>query len=156
MTDVLVIADEMLKVAKQDNKHLTPLKLIQLLYIAHGFRLGRDNVPLFSNKIEAWKYGPIIPDLYRSTKKFGHKGIPFDLIGDTSVVSPEVRNFLEEVYNVYGHLSEVTLSSLTHQVGSPWDLIYDLYGQGEEIPDETIKKYYDKINDKKRKLASTN
>lgn len=143
MTDVLVIADEMLKVAKQNNKHLTPMKLVKILYIAHGFRLGRDDVPLFSNKIEAWKYGPIIPDLYRSTKKFGHKDIPFDLIGDTSVVSPEVRNFLEEVYYAYGHLSEVTLSYLTHQVGSPWDMIYSLYGQGENIPDETIKRYYE-------------
>lgn len=149
MRDVLKIADEMLKVAKRRGEQLTPMQLMKLVYIAHGFRLGRDGVPLFPNRIEAWKYGPVVPDLYHSTKKFGRGVIPFDLIGNASAASPEIPAFLEEVYNVYGRFSAITLSSLTHQAGSPWAQVYKPHELGIEIPDEIIKRYYE------QKFAST-
>jgi uncharacterized phage-associated protein len=68
ISTAFTVADEILKIAKRKGLHITPMQLLKLVYIAHGWSLailGRD---LFPDRIEAWKYGPVIPDLYRATR----------------------------------------------------------------------------------------
>jgi uncharacterized phage-associated protein len=66
------VADAILKIAKEQGKPLTPLKLMKLVYIAHGWHMAIENQDLFNNRIEAWKYGPVIPDLYQVTRVSPH------------------------------------------------------------------------------------
>ena len=144
MDDVLTIADEILKIAKRKGRQLTPLQLMKLVYISHGWSfpiLGKD---LFGNRIEAWKYGPVIPDLYHVTKQYGREPIPLDMIDDpeTSAVDAPTRRFLENVFEQYGHLSGVALSSLTHRAGTPWDQVYRDDVFNIEIPDDLIRAHY--------------
>ncbi|MCK0536567.1 Panacea domain-containing protein [Alcanivorax quisquiliarum] len=73
MYDVLTVADTILKAAKSRDRRLTPMQLMELVYIAHGWNLGMRNIDLFQNRIEAWQYGPVIPDLYHATKQFGRR-----------------------------------------------------------------------------------
>ncbi|MBB4285753.1 Panacea domain-containing protein [Roseospira goensis] len=143
MYSAITIADEILKIAKRAGRALTPLQLMKLVYIAHGYSLAVLNRDLFPDRIEAWKYGPVIPDLYRATKRFGRREIPFSCIddGDTAVDS-ETRQFLEEVFSKYGHLSGYALSSLTHRSGTPWDRVYRDGAFGLEIPDDLIRDHY--------------
>ncbi|MCB0375635.1 MAG: DUF4065 domain-containing protein, partial [Sinomicrobium sp.] len=55
--------------------HITPMKLVKLVYIAHGWHLGITDNALIDENPEAWKYGPVIPRIYHEFKKFGKNPI---------------------------------------------------------------------------------
>lgn len=155
MYPVLTIADEILKIAKRAGKALTPLQLMKLTYIAHGWSLGFDRGDLFNNRIEAWKFGPVIPDLYRATKSYGRNPIPFDLINEkTSDVDANTREFLESVFKSYEKFDGIQLSGLTHQSGTPWDAVFVDGVRGIEIPDDLIKRHYKRLLNERRDTSS--
>lgn len=144
MYDVLTVADAILKIAKSRGQSLTPMQLMKLVYIAHGWSLGMRDIDLFQNRIEAWQYGPVIPDLYHATKRFGRNPIPTDMVGEPGdvAVSGDDADFLADVFEKYGHLSGPQLSYLTHQSGTPWDRVYVSGIRGSEIPDPLISQHY--------------
>jgi uncharacterized phage-associated protein len=143
MYSVITIADEILKIAKAHGRQLTPLQLMKLAYIAQGWALALRDEKLFSNRVEAWKYGPVIPDLYHATKSYGRAPIPLDRISETpSSVDDGARKFLEDVFQKYGKMSGYSLSQLTHKLGTPWQQVYRDGVFGIEIPDSLIKNHY--------------
>jgi uncharacterized phage-associated protein len=145
--DAITIADEILRIAKSAGKFLTPLQLMKLVYISHGWSLSMRSTDLFKDRIEAWKYGPVIPDLYQATKHFGRSPIPHSKI-DTekaSSVDRETLDFLRDVFDKYGDKSGIELSNLTHRSGTPWDQVYRDGVLGIEIPDEIIAEHYKKL-----------
>ena len=144
MYSALTVADEILKIAKVKKKTLTPLQLMKLTYIAHGFSLAVLGKDLFQDRIEAWKFGPVIPDLYQATKHFGRAAIPLEMIEDAanSNVSAEDNEFLKDIFEKYGNLTGFALSSLTHKSGTPWDQVFQEGVFGIEIPDSLIKDHY--------------
>ena len=144
MYDVLTVADAILKIAKEKNRQLTPMQLVKLTYIAHGWSLGLRDRDLFKNRIEAWQYGPVIPDLYHATKAFGRNPIPLESVGDPTQVgvAPEDKQLLEAVYEKYGHLDGIALSYITHRAGTPWTQVYRPGVMHIEIPDALIWNHY--------------
>jgi uncharacterized phage-associated protein len=60
-----VVANEFIRLARADERYFTPLQLIKLVYIAHVFQS-----PLITDRVEAWKYGPVIPDLHHAMKGY--------------------------------------------------------------------------------------
>jgi uncharacterized phage-associated protein len=151
MYTAIIIADEVLRLAKKKGKSLTPLQLMKLVYISHGWSLGIRDIDLFNDRIEAWKYGPVIPSLYQATKKFGRSEIPLDLVDieGASHVDESTQKFLADVYSKYGDLTGVQLSGLTHQLGTPWDQVYDKGIFGIEIPDNIIADHYKRLLDER-------
>ena len=61
--------------SKHPPQYYTPMQLLKLVYIAHGWTLGICATPLITEQVEAWKYGPVIPDLYQHVKKYGSSSI---------------------------------------------------------------------------------
>lgn len=153
MYSVIVVADAILKIAKRLGKQLTPLQLMKLTYIAHGWSLGLGRGDLFGDRIEAWKYGPVIPDLYHATKHFGRSPIPFDKIEGEVPVSRDDEAFLTDILEKYGHLTGTSLSALTHKSGTPWDCVYQDNVFGIEIPDHLISAHYQKLWDDRQRTA---
>lgn len=150
MYTVLTIADEILKIAKRQGRSLTPMQLMKLVYIAHGWSLAVMHRDIFSDRIEAWKYGPVIPTLYQATKQFGRNEIPINLIDEssTSAVDDDTFSFLEDVVSKYGHLSGIQLSNLTHMPGTPWHQVYEPNVKNKEITDSLIRSHYvEKLNE---------
>lgn len=146
---LLNIADIILRIAKEKGKSLTPMQLMKLTYIANGWYLAQNDVPLFHERIEAWKYGPVMPELYQATKKFGKQPIPLDLIADNfddlpSELERKVE-FLKQVYGLYESLDGIQLSNKTHKKGTPWDKVYCPYSYGVEITESIIKEHYKEL-----------
>src|ERR1700733_10714172 len=69
--DARTVANYFLDLADRDSIAITPLKLQKLVYLAHGWSLAFRSKPLVRQNIEAWRYGPVIPDLYHAFKRFG-------------------------------------------------------------------------------------
>ena len=73
---------------------------------------GKD---LFSDRIEAWKYGPVIPNLCRMTKSYGRNPIPHECISDLieTNIDLNTQTFLENVFEQYGNLTNCLIKSNT-------------------------------------------
>lgn len=145
------------------NGVFTPMQVLKLAYISHGYTLAiRDGEPLFHDRIEAWKYGPVIPNLYHALKEFGDKPIPRLYVCGTPVTSSLIKNRISELAEMleaencsiidrviegYGDCDGFQLSDITHSEGSPWDTCYVKGQWHTEIPNDEIQRYYeDKIN----------
>ncbi len=147
---LLELANVVLSLAKRDGISVTPMKLVKLCYIINGWHLGFHDKPLFHERIEAWKYGPVMPDLYRATKHYRGKEIPFNDIPDiehaksTSGYGEEELVFIERAYNLYKGKTAIELSMMTHKADSPWYQVHEEGVSKIEIPVDLIKVHYDK------------
>ena len=129
---------------------LTHIKIQKLLYYAQGFYLASFGKRLFADKIYAWQHGPVVKSVYSQLKEHGNSFIT-TLPGGFSEYDfdAEIREFLEEVYVVYGQFSAVRLRSMTHEAGSPWDQVYQ--GKSEKdvvIPTNIIKEHFKAMQDR--------
>ena len=76
MANVFDVADFFIQIANQsEDDQMTNLKLNKLLYYAQGVYLARTGRPLFDENIEAWTFGPVIPNIYRKYKVCGRNPI---------------------------------------------------------------------------------
>ena len=142
---------------------LTPLQVIKLTYIAHGYSLALLDEALIEEEVEAWKYGPVVPSVYHATKKYGgrkitellYSGIPasdeegvrgaIDFISGRT--SDGQKAVLDGVLSVYGKFTGFELTDRTHVQDSPWKRFYRPRSYGQKIPNHIIKSYYKEIVD---------
>lgn len=142
MSDVMTVADDILRASKARGRALTPLQLMKLTYIAHGYALGMGKGDLFNAQIEAWKFGPVIPDLYHATKRHGRNAIPVALIAEGRALGGDAKEIVDLVLNKYGQMSGTALSNLTHRAGTPWSQVYRDGVFNIEIDDQRIEDHY--------------
>lgn len=143
------VANEFLRLAAQEQRPITPLQLIKLVYISHGWSLGLLGSPLLNEQAQAWQYGPVIPSLYHAIKNYGASPISELIPGDSDpqVLSGQPTALINAVYNRYKHLSGTQLSGLTHMPNTPWSRIWDTHGKNAVIPDDIIRDHYaSKVN----------
>ncbi len=146
ISDALTVADDILKYSKQLRRELTPMQLMKLVYISHGWHLAIHDVDLFGDKIEAWKYGPVIPVLYRATKQYGRSPIPLAKIADTPPsITGAAGALIKDVVEKYSHMTGIALSNLTHAPGTPWSEVYRDGVMNLEIPDSVIQAHYKRL-----------
>ena len=146
MHSSLVVAKRLLLLAGGQQQTLTPMQLLKLVYICHGFSLGLYGRPLISDSAEAWKFGPVIPDLYHAIKHFRSKPVDvqvFKSIDDTAL-SEDESSLIAVVFKKYGRLTGIQLSSLTHTDDSPWHYTWHSSG-GTIISDDIIQEYYRRL-----------
>ena len=123
-----------------DNKEregITNLKLQKILYFAQAYYLAKFNKPLFNNNIEAWEYGPVVPDVYRKFKKYGSN--PIILEEDESSLSEKDKEILKEVWETFGGYSASRLVDIAH-AHTPWKDAYD--SEDKIISNKSLGEYY--------------
>ncbi len=140
----LTVANFFVVQSLNSQMELTPMKVIKLTYIAHGWYLALFNKPLISDVVSAWQYGPVIPSLYQAFKSYGKRQI--DSVFPTSeneIISEQDENFLKKIWNDYGVLSGLQLSTITHMKDTPWFKVYNTkYRNSDAIPNDIIKEHY--------------
>ena len=124
MLNVLIIAAWFLYQSSMEHK-----KLQKLCYYAQAWHCVLEGEPLFSDVIEAWVHGPVIPNLYRKYKQYGWQNIPQVRDFDDEVFSSGTLEVLKAVYDTYGGLTGLQLEALTHSE-TPWQ-----HARGEFYPD---------------------
>jgi len=130
----IAVANYLLRRARDIGIELTPMHILKLVYIAHGWSLAIGEHPLIRDEIEAWEYGPVIRSLYDAVKHYGRDPISKPLkivrvdpatnkVREEEPVEPfadEERLILDRVVAVYGPVRAYQLSALTHKAGTPW------------------------------------
>lgn len=146
--DSRAIANRLLLIAKDHGRSLTIMQLLKLIFFAHGWTLALLDRPLSKNKAQAWRHGPVFPHVYRALPGSGSEEIR-DLINDkktglpfSSRFSPEEEDIMQTVVEGYGHEHAFILSKITHEEDSPWSTTFKERGPYSDIPDGTIKNYF--------------
>ena len=123
-------------------------KLQKLCYYAQAWHCALEGVPLFTEVIEAWVHGPVIPELYRKYKVWGWQSIPQVRDFNESKIPAGTLEVLRAVYDTYGGLTGMQLEALTHSEG-PWQKARgDLYPDypmavcNNPIEIEDMRSYY--------------
>ena len=100
----------LLKGDNEEESGICNLKLQKLLYYAQGFYLALFELPLFESKIEAWRHGPVCPEVYHKYKNHGGNLISAPKnFEPSSLFSQSLIEFLDEVYEVFGQFSACLL-----------------------------------------------
>lgn len=124
--------------AMEGGDFISNLKLQKLLYYAQGSYLALKDVPLFDEEIEAWTYGPVVPEIYQTYKGYGSYGIDTsEMTMDLDLINEDDKKILEEVYDVFGQYSASKLVKMTHEE-TPWRITQ----KNCVIEKEIIKKYF--------------
>lgn len=157
----LSIANYFIDLADKENKKIQPLRLMKLVYIAHGYILAILNKSALNprfDKVEAWKFGPVIPSVYHSFKIYGSGNITKKTqvfvdenfndeqpeMEEPKLNGNEEKKICEFVWKNYGSFSASMLVSMLHKEGTPWKLFYR-EGENVEIPDFVTKSYYERM-----------
>ncbi|HTF66488.1 MAG TPA: type II toxin-antitoxin system antitoxin SocA domain-containing protein [Edaphobacter sp.] len=140
-----LVAEYFLFLADNERRPLSPMQILKLVYIAHGWMLGLHNRPLVNEPIEAWQYGPVIRSLYQRYKKYGSRPVDDGPAQRPSGFEDDERRTMEQVWSGYGQWSAVSLSALTHETGSPWDITVKESGMGSVIPNDLIEDHYRRL-----------
>lgn len=140
--DALSVANRLIGKGIDGGNFLTPLQVIKLTYFCQGWMLGLYGRPLFRQAVEAWRYGPVVADVYYALKHYGKNAVRNPIPGVATADLDELESDLvDQVYDCYGEMSGWQLSRLTHMSGTPWDTFSPKGGQ-TVIPDAVIKQYY--------------
>lgn len=143
MIHAIDVANFFIDLAQNEKEgSITNLKLNKLLYFAQAWALTRNGDPLFSDEIQAWDYGPVVPNVYHKFKAFGENNIKHtadDYSPDK--FSDEDVQLLLDVYREYGKYSASALVEITHSE-SPWQICYQCGERNVQIPRSLIKDHY--------------
>jgi uncharacterized phage-associated protein len=141
MIPAIEVARYFLSLTDEDAGDLiSNLKLQKLLYYAQGFHLAIFDEPLFSESIEAWIHGPVVPEVYRYYKSYGSDPIPPEEY-DSEYFTKDIQEYLDEIYSVFGQYSAWKLREMTHDE-KPWKNYFEQDVQCIEIPHEALREYF--------------
>ena len=118
--DARVVANDFLKLARRDHIPIFPLKMQKLVYLAHGWNLAFRGEPLIRDEIQAWKYGPVVPNLYHTFKQYGSSAIQAPAPVTNTAIDEESKELIQTVWDRYKQCSDIELSAITHEPGYAW------------------------------------
>lgn len=141
MHNARAVGNRLIDLAESSNG-FTPLQIIKLVYYCHGWMLGLYNNPLISQPVLAWRYGPVVADVYHALKHYGGKRVTGRMDCPPAEFNEHQEGIIDQVYKIYGKYDGKRLSYLTHREGTPWHQIWSKNGQNSVIPNPLIQEFF--------------
>lgn len=115
------------------------LKLQKMLYFVQGVMLVNYGKPAFGDRIEAWQYGPVVPEVYFAYSSYG--ATPILLNYDRINLNEEERTAANIVIDSFLRTPAFALVNETHKVNSPWYEAYHSSGDNI-ISNKSVLQYF--------------
>lgn len=139
----------------EELNYVTQMKLQKMVYIAHGYHLARYDSPLIEETFEAWKFGPVVPSIYREYNWYGKSPITSLKVGwvfSRSVSIEHNINLLNEnaltsidfTWKLTKDIDAIVLSNWTH-VTKPWKDNYNPNIDSIPIPNKEIRAFFEEF-----------
>lgn len=150
MHDAKAVARALIEMAAERQIEITNLKLQKLLYFAHGLMLAQHGRALVNENFQAWKYGPVLEDLYHDLKVFGTSPIrPEDGFIKYWPTLPEnadaEKRAISDVLDQLGTMRGGELINLSHDPNGPWHAVFQEQTESSTIGDDRIESYFKTI-----------
>ncbi len=133
----MATAVDVMKYIKSQVRVSGAVQLQKLVYYAQAWSIAWDGTPLFPERIEAWKHGPVVPALYKR-----------DDAADPNALSPQDRATVDAVLAHYGQHFGGSLRAMSHQE-QPW---IDAWARratpdrgSEEITVDVMRRFYTSV-----------
>lgn len=127
---------------------ISTIKLQKLVFYSKAWSLVWDEDPLFSEEVQAWANGPVVPVLYEAHRGMFFSPEKFEQ-ADVSRLTDDQKETIDYVVKSYAHLSPQSLVALTHSE-LPWrearQGIPDYEICHNPISDAAIAEYYSSLN----------
>lgn len=158
MYKVLDVCRYIINYSNREDYGVSNLKLQKLLYFIQVYFLmnSENHEPCFSEKIEAWDFGPVVPVAYHEYKQYGSTDIPFvdsyinfDIDDpwstsmtqfDESCIREKDKKLINSVVTKLADYSATDLVDITH-CQAPWKDVYVKH-KNNIITIESIRKYF--------------
>lgn len=137
-----IVARRLLDKAHERGQSLTPMQLIKLVYLAHGWMLGLHSRPLIEEPIEAWQYGPVVRSVYDKVKQYRSGPVEHVSTSKDGRLDDLEEDLLDQVLEVYGDTNGMLLSTITHQPGTPWHMTWHENGKNAPISNDLIGAHF--------------
>lgn len=148
MLSSIDFAKLVLSEAKAKSKDLNLTQLQKITYICDGVLLARFDLNLIDENCRAWDYGPVYPKIYKwySKKKSGGIDLSLSRSAESFIKgNPDVKEVVDAVLDKFGGMSARTLSSWSHQKGSPWDIARNTTGMYSQISKDVMKLFFKSV-----------
>jgi uncharacterized phage-associated protein len=142
-------------------KNISPLKLQKGLYFLFAFHgavyknrnefgvfegsHGASSRYLFDAEIQAWKYGPVIPEVYfeqRDNEHYADEEFVSAAVEEISS-NEELKTFIDEIFEQVGSVSDFKLVDRSHR-DDAWQNAYNIGQSTEMDKEEIIQEYIEK------------
>lgn len=137
MRHVLDIAKYIIAYCGYKGYSISNLKLQKILYFVQAEYLVATGMPCFREEIEAWDFGPVVPEVYREYKIFGSGNIPIFIIERNVLLDDGLINGMVDECAKY---TPSQLVEITHKQ-TPWMEAYR-HGMNRIISKDAIKEYF--------------
>lgn len=156
MHDARAVANFFLDRAAARGMKLSIMTLLKVLFFAHAWYLAKESKPLIAQPFEAWQHGPVsrvVYDQFKSNSKepISKRAVSFDATCSSFCTTPYsfdiyTEEFLANIFDYYSQFHAFELSDLTHEKGSPWDVVWSIAATravpGMFIPNDLIASWF--------------
>lgn len=142
MYRALGIARYIIERCNSKNLAISNLKLQKILYFVQAEFLVVRNQPCFAEEIEAWDFGPVVPEVYQEYKIFGGANIPvIERSLGPVIISSDDQELINGIVDECAQYSASTLVDITHRQ-FPWKNAYRR-GYSNVISKRSIQEYFE-------------
>ena len=143
MYSVIDVAKYIILYCKQHGYSISNLKLQKLLYFVQAQFLVTLGRPAFDEEIEAWDFGPVVPEAYQYFKIWGSAEIPKVVAdGADGKIYIEDQKVMDEILGECASYSASYLVEITHHQ-SPWVNAYER-NCSNIISKNAIKEFFER------------
>lgn len=139
--EVFDIAKYIIQKSNEDGYPVSNLQLQKMLYYVQREFLQKKRYPLFSAEFEAWRFGPVVPEVYR--KYCGSAALPLTLYDYSpfNEIDNDAKELINQVVREKAKLNPWDMVRDLHQPTKAWATVYrDGEGIYDIIPKELIRK----------------
>lgn len=141
MYNVIDVAKYIIWFCKQKEYSISNLKLQKLLYFVQAQFLISINQAVFNEEIEAWDFGPVVPEVYQYFKIWGSAEIPgFLAYNAREKILLRDQRIMNEILQECAQYSASFLVEVTHNQ-TPWQEAYESRCNNV-ITKERIREYF--------------
>jgi uncharacterized phage-associated protein len=137
MYPVIDLAEYIVKKCITDEKPITNLQLQKILYYVQKAFLDHND-RAFSEPIEAWQFGPVVPKVYYRFGGFG--AMPITITGKNNTISEKDAAIIDPIVESKREMYPWDLVADTHKPGGAWAQTYrNGEGNHQTISEELIR-----------------
>ena len=141
MYDALTIARYIINYSNYQGYGVTNLKLQKLLYFVQAAFLKIYGDVCFKEDMQAWMFGPVIPNVYHQYKRYGNREIPGEeIMWDDPSIQVDHKETIKFIIDFFKDYSSSSLVQITHEQ-APWKNAY-VKGENRIIKVEDLKEVF--------------
>ncbi|WP_296045239.1 type II toxin-antitoxin system antitoxin SocA domain-containing protein [uncultured Gemmiger sp.] len=126
MYTAMNIASEIIRQYGERHKSITNLKLQKILYYVQVYSLQNQGRALFDDDFQAWRHGPVIPEVYDIFRKYVSDDIKEDdqtVLGNRIEIDETSKSMIEKIVEKTLPLDAWDMVYKTHET-RPWKDTY--------------------------------